>query len=158
MAFTLGYSAHALLAPPVKTVGATGRRSISSSSRSEKKGAAPSSSGSDASSDIGASDSDSDAEDEAAALVSDIASVKANLVEEVKLVLVVNDELKMSKGKIAAQAGHATLACALMLKDINPKVSAMGRDPQSVNLYWITVMEKPNAEAIEKKKHAGMTY
>jgi PTH2 family peptidyl-tRNA hydrolase len=49
--------------------------------------------------------------------------VKASLTEEVKLVLVVNDELKMSKGKIAAQAGHATLACALMLKDINPKVS-----------------------------------
>lgn len=37
--------------------------------------------------------------------------------------LVVNDSLKMSKGKIAAQAGHATLACAMMLKEVNPKVS-----------------------------------
>jgi peptidyl-tRNA hydrolase len=44
-------------------------------------------------------------------------------MEEVKLVLVVNDSLKMQKGKIAAQAGHATLACALMLKDANPRVS-----------------------------------
>lgn len=69
------------------------------------------------------SDSDSDAEDEQAARTSDIASVRANLTEEVKLVLVVNDSLKMSKGKIAAQAGHATLACAMMLKEVNPKVS-----------------------------------
>ena len=125
LAFTLGYSARALLAPSAasQTSGATNKRSIASSSKVGKKGSAPSSPGSDSSSDVGASDSDSDAEDEAAALVSDIASVKANLVEEVKLVLVVNDELKMSKGKIAAQAGHATLACAMMLKDINPKVS-----------------------------------
>jgi peptidyl-tRNA hydrolase len=35
----------------------------------------------------------------------------------------VNDSLKMQKGKIAAQAGHATLACALMLKEKNPGVS-----------------------------------
>lgn len=40
-----------------------------------------------------------------------------------KLVLVVNDELKMTKGKIAAQAGHATLACAMTLKEANPKVT-----------------------------------
>ena len=42
------------------------------------------------------------------------------------MVLVVNDSLKMTKGKIAAQAGHATLACALMLKEVNPKVSHAG--------------------------------
>lgn len=36
--------------------------------------------------------------------------------------LVVNDELRMTKGKIAAQAGHATLACAMTLKEANPKV------------------------------------
>ena len=75
------------------------------------------------SSDSEGTDTDSDAEDESAALASDIASLKANLTEEVKLVLVVNDSLKMAKGKIAAQAGHATLACALMVKDVNPKVS-----------------------------------
>ena len=44
------------------------------------------------------------------------------MTEEVKLVLVVNDSLKMAKGKIAAQAGHATLACALMVREVNPKV------------------------------------
>ena len=69
-----------------------------------------------------ASDTESDAEDEAVALNSDIASVRANMLEEVKLVLVVNDSLKMAKGKIAAQAGHATLACAMIVKDVNPKV------------------------------------
>jgi PTH2 family peptidyl-tRNA hydrolase len=71
----------------------------------------------------GGTDTDSDAEDEAAAAASDIAGVRANWTEEVKLVLVVNDSLKMQKGKIAAQAGHATLACALMLKEKNPGVS-----------------------------------
>ena len=70
-----------------------------------------------------ATDTESDEEDENAARVSDIAAVKAGMMEEVKLVLVVNDSLKMSKGKIAAQAGHATLACAMMVKDINPRVS-----------------------------------
>ncbi|GFZ50975.1 Probable peptidyl-tRNA hydrolase 2 [Saitozyma sp. JCM 24511] len=71
----------------------------------------------------GATDTDSDAEDEAAAAASDIAGVRANWTEEVKLVLVVNDSLKMQKGKIAAQAGHATLACALMLKEKNPGIA-----------------------------------
>ena len=48
------------------------------------------------------------------------------MLEEVKLVLVVNDSLKMAKGKIAAQAGHATLACALMVREVNPKVGELG--------------------------------
>lgn len=56
-------------------------------------------------------------------MASDIASLKANVTEEVKLVLVINDSLKMAKGKIAAQAGHATLACALLVREVNPKVS-----------------------------------
>ena len=72
---------------------------------------------------IDGTDPGSDIEDEKAALTSDIASIKANLTEEVKLVLVVNDSLKMAKGKIAAQAGHATLACALMIREVNPKVN-----------------------------------
>jgi PTH2 family peptidyl-tRNA hydrolase len=123
LAFTLGYSARALFAPVSTNSATTSKRSLSSSTKVDGRRSSPISSDSDSRSDAGASDSDSDAEDEAAALVSNIASVKASLTEEVKLVLVVNDELKMSKGKIAAQAGHATLACALMLKDINPKVS-----------------------------------
>jgi PTH2 family peptidyl-tRNA hydrolase len=124
LAFTLGYSAHAFLGSSLSTA----KRQLSSSSKTERQKrpavAGPSSSGgSNSDSDVvDASDSDSDAEDEAAALGSDIASVRANLTEEVKMVLVVNDSLKMSKGKIAAQAGHATLACAMMLKDVNPKV------------------------------------
>lgn len=73
----------------------------------------------------GATNPESDSEDESAAVSSsDIASVKAGMGEEVKLVLVVNDSLKMQKGKVAAQAGHATLACALTLQAQNPRVSS----------------------------------
>ncbi|KUI55345.1 Peptidyl-tRNA hydrolase 2 [Cytospora mali] len=39
------------------------------------------------------------------------ASVDDNNAEECKLVLVVRTDLGMTKGKIAAQCGHATLAC-----------------------------------------------
>lgn len=85
-------------------------------------GAAPTLEGEEAPSSDGSTDSDSDAEDERAAGSFDLNSVTASALEEVKLVLVVNDSLKMQKGKIAAQAGHATLACALMLKDANPRV------------------------------------
>ena len=118
--FTLGYQAHSYFNGPTKST----RRSISSCSKSHtiafSTGSRPGSgSGSDT---ADASDTESDAEDEAAALTSDIASVRAKAMEEVKMVLVVNDSLKMSKGKIAAQAGHATLACAMMLKEVNPRV------------------------------------
>ncbi|KAK1922209.1 aminoacyl-tRNA hydrolase [Papiliotrema laurentii] len=114
LAFSLGYTTHTLLSSS-----STSKRSLSSSSKSQGRQRSASSASTDA---FEASDTDSDAEDEAAALASDIASVRANLTEEVKLVLVVNDSLKMTKGKIAAQAGHATLACALMLKEVNPKL------------------------------------
>ncbi|ERS94973.1 peptidyl-tRNA hydrolase, PTH2 family [Sporothrix schenckii 1099-18] len=45
--------------------------------------------------------------------------------EECKLVLVVRTDLGMTKGKIAAQCGHATLACYKILR------RAAGRDPTS---------------------------
>ena len=53
------------------------------------------------------SDSDLDAEDEAGGELKSF----ANDTDEVKLMLVVRTDLGMTKGKIAAQAGHATLAC-----------------------------------------------
>lgn len=68
-------------------------------------------------------DTDSEAEDLALALSSNPQSLKPTQFDEVKLVLVINDSLKMTKGKIAAQAGHATLGCALMMREINPRVS-----------------------------------
>jgi peptidyl-tRNA hydrolase len=78
------------------------------------------------------------------------------------MVLVVNDSLKMSKGKIAAQAGHATLACAMMLKDINPKVrsakempagtpSARGTDMQLFNRWRMHGCARSRLEGIMRR-------
>jgi PTH2 family peptidyl-tRNA hydrolase len=124
IAFALGYQANSYLrsASPVLSSGSA------SSNKKRKLGAsaAPSVANSDSGSDSeGATNPESDSEDESAAVSSsDIASVKAGMGEEVKLVLVVNDSLKMQKGKVAAQAGHATLACALTLQAQNPRVSS----------------------------------
>ncbi|KAH8928480.1 PTH2-domain-containing protein [Atractiella rhizophila] len=52
----------------------------------------------------------------------DLGSVKAGMMEECKLVLVVRDDLKMTKGKIAAQCSHATLACYKSLSASNPSL------------------------------------
>ncbi|KAL7410018.1 peptidyl-tRNA hydrolase [Mrakia frigida] len=45
-------------------------------------------------------------------------------MEECKLVLIVRTDLKMTKGKIAAQCGHATLACYKTLLASNPALLA----------------------------------
>ena len=137
VAFGLGYQVHSYFSTRALTTSSKAQRKASTSQGSSSK---RSGGGSDGDSEIvDASDSESDAEDEAAARASDISSVRASLTEEVKLVLVVNDSLKMSKGKIAAQAGHATLACAMMLKDVNPKV---GQDSLASSL--------PSAQALIK--------
>jgi PTH2 family peptidyl-tRNA hydrolase len=47
-------------------------------------------------------------------------ALKAGLLEECKLVLIVRTDLKMDKGKIAAQCSHATLACYKALHSGNP--------------------------------------
>ncbi|CED85025.1 Uncharacterized conserved protein [Phaffia rhodozyma] len=47
-------------------------------------------------------------------------TVQAGFMEECKMVLVVRTDLKMTKGKIAAQCGHATLACYRTLLASNP--------------------------------------
>jgi len=61
------------------------------------------------------SDSDADAstdEDMSDAVPpSTLSSFSSHALEECKLVLVVRGDLKMTKGKIAAQCSHATLAC-----------------------------------------------
>ncbi|ORY31668.1 peptidyl-tRNA hydrolase PTH2-domain-containing protein [Naematelia encephala] len=114
VAFALGYQTHSYLSP---------RRSLSTSSSSAsspKRSKTTEAPASPLSSD--GTDTDSDAEDAAAALASDLSAVKSSAMEEMKLVLVVNDSLKMTKGKIAAQAGHATLACAFMVKDQAPRL------------------------------------
>ncbi|WRT70059.1 peptidyl-tRNA hydrolase [Kwoniella shivajii] len=134
LAFALGYQAHSFFAGPNPSL-LTPTDSASSSTLSPKSksksrsklssNANPPSIGSGSGSGSGSSsgtDSESDAEDTAAALSSDLTSAKFSSGEEMKLVLVVNDELKMTKGKVAAQAGHATLACAITLKEANPRL------------------------------------
>ncbi|KAG2160059.1 peptidyl-tRNA hydrolase PTH2-domain-containing protein [Suillus bovinus] len=62
---------------------------------------------------------DSEEEDDALA-DGDLSAVKAGFVQPCKLVLVVRTDLKMTTGKIAAQCGHATLACYKALSRTNP--------------------------------------
>ena len=40
--------------------------------------------------------------------------------EDYKMTVLMRDDLKMSKGKIAAQAGHAAVNCALSIKKKDP--------------------------------------
>jgi PTH2 family peptidyl-tRNA hydrolase len=68
------------------------------------------------------SESGSEDEDDEKVAHADLGAIKAGMMEECKLVLVVNDSLKMTKGKIAAQCSHATLACYKTLQQQNPAV------------------------------------
>lgn len=65
-----------------------------------------------------------DSDDEEAGVDGDLASVTPGLFEECKMVLVVRSDLGMTKGKIAAQCGHATLACYKTLQKSNPALLA----------------------------------
>lgn len=108
-----------------------GLRSLSKPSISESKDIVPET--------LAHEEEGSDSEDEQAA-DGDLSSVKAGWVEPCKLVsalsvkrdstltsllqaLVVRTDLGMSSGKIAAQCGHATLACYKALVKVNPNVS-----------------------------------
>lgn len=112
-AFLAGYGAHKALAPQAIVLAKpkTPRRERADSTASAAS--------------EGATDTDSDYEDEAAANAADLGSLKPGS-DEIKLVLVVNDSLKMSKGKIGAQCGHATLACYETLAKSNARVSPSG--------------------------------
>ncbi|KAI6153312.1 peptidyl-tRNA hydrolase 2 [Pisolithus tinctorius] len=52
----------------------------------------------------------------------DLAAIKPGMLQQCKLVLVVRTDLGMTTGKIAAQCGHATLACYKALMKTNPKL------------------------------------
>ncbi|KAG8892707.1 hypothetical protein FRB99_002491 [Tulasnella sp. 403] len=62
---------------------------------------------------------DNDSDDEGA-YDADLSAVSPGLFEECKLILIVRTDLGMTKGKIAAQCGHATLACYKALLKFNP--------------------------------------
>ncbi|KAE8352350.1 PTH2-domain-containing protein [Aspergillus coremiiformis] len=76
------------------------------------------------SSDEEAEEEESDSEDEGDG--SELATFDKNR-EEVKLVLVVRTDLGMTKGKIAAQCSHATLACYKYLTAHSPNSSMLRR-------------------------------
>ncbi|KAH9015014.1 peptidyl-tRNA hydrolase 2 [Lactarius pseudohatsudake] len=61
-------------------------------------------------------------DDEDSAADGDLSTVSPGFLQPCKLVLVVRTDLKMSPGKIAAQCGHATLACYKALVKKNPKL------------------------------------
>ncbi|OGE51589.1 hypothetical protein PENARI_c013G09163 [Penicillium arizonense] len=70
------------------------------------------------------SEEESDSEDEGNG--EELASFKDN-TEEVKLVLVVRMDLGMTKGKIAAQCSHATLACYKYFLEYAPDSAILRR-------------------------------
>lgn len=124
MAFAIGYQARTYFTTPTPAAKSPGPNNgtIDLTDKPSKKGKLPiptSDTDSESDSEL---DTDSEAEDLALALSSNPQSLKPTSFDEVKLVLIVNDSLKMTKGKIAAQAGHATLGCALMMKDVNPRM------------------------------------
>ncbi|EIW72185.1 peptidyl-tRNA hydrolase [Tremella mesenterica] len=120
IAFAIGYQTRSFFSPSQSF--ASPPRPKSSKSRSNKTIDVDLTDANQPRLSEGASDPESDSEDETVALGSDLGSVKAGMMEEMKLVLVVNDSLKMSKGKIAAQAGHATLAACDTLRGANPRL------------------------------------
>ncbi|WWC91882.1 peptidyl-tRNA hydrolase [Kwoniella dendrophila CBS 6074] len=125
IAFALGYQVNSILSNRPNPSLLTPTDSASSKSKNVKSSSSSSVSGrsiKSASGSDGGTDTESDEEDSQAALESELGATKFSSSEEMKLILVVNDELKMTKGKIAAQAGHATLACALTLKEANPRL------------------------------------
>ena len=68
------------------------------------------------------SSSDLDSEDELAAISDNYKSSGTGLEEEeCKMILAVRMDIKMEKGKIAAQCGHATLAAYKLARKVTPK-------------------------------------
>ncbi|KAK4184863.1 peptidyl-tRNA hydrolase PTH2-domain-containing protein [Podospora australis] len=88
-----------------------------------------------------------------------------NISEECKLVLVVRTDLGMTKGKIAAQAGHATLACFKTLskqaaKDPESRAAKILRQWERRGQAKIAVQIKSEDEMLElqgKARSLGIT-
>lgn len=69
-------------------------------------------------------ESDLDSDEELAAISDNYkasASAEGTQAEECKMILAVRMDIKMEKGKIAAQCGHATLTVYKMAKKVTPK-------------------------------------
>ncbi|EIM19774.1 PTH2-domain-containing protein [Wallemia mellicola CBS 633.66] len=72
-------------------------------------------------------------------------TVKPGILEPCKLVLVVRTDLGMTKGKIAAQCSHATLACYKALQQSNPTLL---RHWERTGQAKITVQAKSEEELL----------
>ncbi|XP_065830910.1 peptidyl-tRNA hydrolase 2, mitochondrial-like [Oscarella lobularis] len=73
----------------------------------------------------------------------------ATSTEEYKLVLVVRNDLKMGKGKVAAQCSHATLHCyKAMLK----------RDPKTLGRWETTGQAKVVLKATDEKELDELSF
>ncbi|KAL2203628.1 peptidyl-tRNA hydrolase [Sarocladium strictum] len=81
----------------------------------------------------------------------------ADTGEECKLVLVVRTDLGMTKGKIAAQCGHATLACYKAITKAassSPQAAAVLRRWENLGQAKIAVQSKSQEEILELRKQA----
>lgn len=65
-------------------------------------------------------DDDDDSSDED--LTDQVPPAKASLLEACKLILVIRTDLGMTKGKVAAQCSHATLACYRAALKVSPNL------------------------------------
>ncbi|KAK0386932.1 hypothetical protein NLU13_5245 [Sarocladium strictum] len=77
--------------------------------------------------------------------------------EECKLVLVVRTDLGMTKGKIAAQCSHATLACYKSISraaSTSPQAAALLRRWESLGQAKIAVQVKSQEEILDLRKQA----
>ncbi|KAH0590418.1 hypothetical protein H2248_000572 [Termitomyces sp. 'cryptogamus'] len=93
-------------------------------------------------------DTNDEDEDEVERIVDgDLSAVKAGTFEPCKLVLVVRTNLKLTSGKIAAQCGHATLACYKALIKVNPQRTALAR--QTLGKNWIALKGTSEEQLLE---------
>jgi PTH2 family peptidyl-tRNA hydrolase len=84
-------------------------------------------------------DSDDYARNQAPVIIEESQLFAEHPVADIKMVLVVNDSLKMGKGKIGAQCGHATLSAYQSAR-------RMGVNSK----YWTKVLEKWSWEGTKK--------
>ncbi|CAG8439571.1 1338_t:CDS:2 [Ambispora leptoticha] len=67
-------------------------------------------------------ENDSNGSSDSETMLPDDQQINPDNFDNFKLVLLVRNDLNMSKGKVAAQCSHATLACYKSLRASNPKM------------------------------------
>ena len=67
-------------------------------------------------------------------------------LSEISMVIITRKDLKLSSGKLAAQAGHAAVNCALTARKLNPKLLEEWRNSGSRKI----VCQVNNLEAMKR--------